>query len=220
MPMDVTVQSRVRGAAPTLENLSSGSDNPTAINPRGDLLVAQSLPPSAELVRMGRSFMAVQTSAVAPVAALPTTTAQLSLWNGEPAGGRIYIIDSVFAICVVSAGAATGLGLVGMMNVARTSTPPTADLTPKGLAGQAYNGKGIVDLAVGSLVDDGWHPLGSSVVGPASQIGLTVDVPLEGRYIIPSGGGYFHLACVANTAATITVRMGIRWHEVQLPLNS
>lgn len=215
MALDAEILGRVRQLAPTQENLAQGDDAMLSINTRADLLVAQALPPLAEIVRMGRSFMAVQTSAVAPVVALPTTTAQVSLYNAEPAGGRVYFIDSVFVICVVSAGAATGIGVTVMNNLGRVTTAPAVGLTPKGLAGNAYNGKGIVALAIGSLTDDSWHVAGSTNVGPASQIGLCVDVPLKGLYAVPPAGGYFHMAVMANTVTTITVRMGIRWHEVQ-----
>lgn len=212
MGLSVDILGFVRRVAP---GLYSAGQAQAHVNSRGDSLVALGLPPLAEVVRMGESYGVVQASAVAPVVALPTATAQVSLWNGEPDGGKSYVIDSVFATVVVSAGAATGIGLAGMLNKGRVSAM-TADLTPFGLAGHAYAGKGKVDLAA-TVVDDGWHPIGNSVVGPASQIGLNVDVKVNGLYIVPPGGA-FSIAALANTVTTITVKMGIRWHEVQLDL--
>lgn len=210
MGLPVAVMNWVRKKSPP-DLYASGEGRPH-INSRGELVIAQGLPPAAELVRFGESYTVIQASAVAPVVALPTTTAQVSLWNGESDDGKSYVIDSVFATCVVSAGAATGIGLAGMLNNGKVSAM-TADLTTiRGLAGHGYAGKARVDLAA-TVVDDGWHPIGSSVVGPASQIGLNVDVEVYGKYIVPPGGA-FSLACLANTVTTITVKMGLRWHEV------
>lgn len=213
--MDIEVKARVRGLSPSLENLPSGSSAPCAINPRGDLLVAQALPPYAEIVRMGNSYFVIQSAATTPNTILPTTTAPVTLWNGENDGGKVYIIDSVFAHVVVSAAAATNVGLCGMLNLGRKAAP-TGALTPKGLAGHNYKGRGLVGLAV-TVTDDSWHPLGNAVNGPASQVALNVDIPLFGAYIVPPGG-MFSISALANTGTTITVRSGIRWHEVQLPI--
>lgn len=214
MGLDVSILKFVRKVAPGLYATGDGKPH---VNSRGDALVALGLPPASELVRLGESYGVVQAAAVAPVVALPTTTAQVSLWNGESDGGKSYVIDSVFMTVVVSAGAATGIGLAGMLNKGRVSAM-TADINSSifGLAGHAYAGKGKVDLAA-TVVDDGWHPIGNSIVGPASQIGLNIDVEVYGKYIVPPGGA-FSLAALANTVTTITVKMGCRWHEVQLDL--
>ena len=41
-----------------------------------------------------RRYVAGTATAVAPVAALPTTAAQFALWNGEPTGGKTYTITA------------------------------------------------------------------------------------------------------------------------------
>lgn len=209
---------RVRGSGHP-SKLYGGGEGAADISGRGDLMVSLALPERTDLVRHGESYGIIQASAVAPVVALPTTTAQLSIWNGEPDGGKSYVIDSLIGMVAVSAGAATGVGFAGMLNKGRVSKP-TNDLAPAtaafGLAGHQYAGKAIVDLAA-TVVDDGWHPIGNAVVGPASQIALPFEVPVYGLYIIPPGG-MFSMAVLANTVTTITVKMGLRWHEVQLDL--
>lgn len=209
------VMNLVRGKNAITDLYTRGEGTPN-INGRGDSLVALALPPAAELVRHGESYGIIAASAVTPVVALPTTTAQLSLWNGEPDGGKSYVIDSLICMVAVSAGAATGVGFAGMLNKGRV-TKPTSDLTSIfGLAGHNYSGKGVIDLAA-TVVDDGWHPIGNSVIGPASQIAMNVEVDVKGKYIIPPGG-MFSMAILANTVTTITVKQGLRWHEVQLDL--
>lgn len=216
MPLPIETLLRVRGS--DLGDVASGgADLQPNCNGRGDSIVALGLPPQAEIVRMGESYVVTQATAVAPVAALPTTTAQLTLWNGEPDTGRVYVIDSVFAIVVVSAAAASAIGIAAMLNAGK-KTGPTGTLTPKGLAGHPYRGKGTVSLAQ-AVTDDLWHPLGPSVVGPASQVGMMIDYPVKGLYLVPPGH-MFSTAVLANTATTITVRQGIRWHEVRMPVVS
>lgn len=215
MPIGTSILQYVRGKN-AVTDLYVRGEAQSMINGRGDSLVALALPPNAELVRHGESYGVIQGTAVAPVVALPTTTAQVSLWNGEPANGKSYIIDSVFLTGVVSAAAATGMGLVAMINKSAKTLPSGSVLTPFGLAGHNYQGRGSVVLAA-TVTDDGWHPLGNSVVGPASQIGLNADIPVKGLYVIPPGG-LFSIAALANTASTVTTKIGIRWHEVALDL--
>lgn len=218
MGLGLEILNLVRGGAAPSDLYTKGSGQP-AINGRGDSLVALALPERAELVRHGESYGIIQATAVAPVVALPTTTAQLSIWNGEQAGGKSYVIDSLIGMVAVSAAAATGVGFAGMLNKGAV-TKPTNDLAPAtaafGLAGHPYAGKAVVDLAA-TVGDDGWHPIGNAVVGPASQVALPFEVPVYGLYIIPPGG-MFSMAVLANTVTTITVKMGLRWHEVKLDL--
>ena len=77
----------VKGAAETYA-ATAGQETRTVHNPRGDQLVAQSLPSYAELVRLGNtwSMRTATASAFNAVAALPTTLAAAILYNGEAAG--------------------------------------------------------------------------------------------------------------------------------------
>lgn len=206
---------RVRGKSEAFLDGTHGEPAPVLINPRGDLCVALGLPGVAELVRLRRSYMAIAPAAVAPVAALPTTAAHLTLWNGEQENGMIYAIESVGVFTAVSAGAASQVGVAVCMNIGKKASP-TSDTTPRGLAGQAYRGTAVVDAGA-TITDDKWQPFGTSIVGPASQIGLVAEFPVEGLFVVPPGH-MFSVAAMANTGTTITTRCFIRWHEVQLPV--
>src|SRR5574342_612067 len=94
---------RVRGKSDTVQNLPSGGEGVVNVNPRGDLLISQGISPRGDITRMRNSYMAVASSAVAPVVAIPTTTARVTLWNGEPDGGRSYIIEAAFLFISASA---------------------------------------------------------------------------------------------------------------------
>lgn len=216
MPLSVESNFRVRGSAVSNDLFSDRDTTIANINGRGEALVAAALPPLTEAVRLGNSYWVATSSAAAPVVALPTTTAQLTLWNGENDGGKSYVIDSVWAMVVVSAAAATPLSILGCLNIGK-QTKPTGTLTPKSMSGRNYRGQAQA-LAGATIVNDGWLALGSGASNtPTSHIGLTVDIPLNGSYIVPPGG-MFSTAVIANTASTITCIQGIRWHEVTLAL--
>jgi len=186
------------------------------VNTRGDLIVCQSLPVNAELVRMRLGYFAIATTAVAPVTAVPTTAAQVTLHNNYPAGGPSLIVHSVFTIIVVSAAAATGIGLFGCMNAGLKAVPTTNLLTPKGLCGTAYRGSAVVATGQ-TITNDNWHPLSeTNVHSSTNQVGTVSECSLRGLYIVPPGH-MFSISQVANTATTITARAGIRWFEVNLP---
>jgi len=205
----------VRGKVDPVLDLPGGGEGPLVTNPRGDLSIAQGLPYRAEVVRLRNSYSVVTATAVAPVVALPTTSAQFSMSNNEADGGRSYIIDGFYLVVVASAAAATPVSLAMMLNTGR-STAVAATLTAKGLAGQPYKGSGT--FAVGTTVtDEGWFPVGNSGVGATSQLGHVIENPVDGLFIVPPGGK-LSLVAMANTVTTITCRIGVRWHEVQIPL--
>lgn len=209
------LQARVRGRSEAVTDANHGDPAPICINPRGDLQIAYGIPGVGDLTRLRNSYTVIAAAAVAPVTALPTTTAQLTLWNGEQENGKIYVLDSIGFFTAVSAGAATQVGMVVCMNIGKKANPAGA-VVQKGLAGQVYRGTGNVTAAV-TVTDDKWFPYGTSVVGPASQIGLVGEYPMDGLYVVPPGH-MFSVAVIANTVTTITARAFIRWHEVLLPV--
>src|SRR5258708_4563727 len=75
-----------------------------AVNERGDLLTAWSLPPKTELAKLGQTWdvRIASGSAFTFVAAYPTTRAELVLFNGEAAGGKCYVLDSAWCLSITS----------------------------------------------------------------------------------------------------------------------
>ena len=91
--MLVKAAARVRGlfAGNYAEN---DEDQQVLINNRGDHLVAQALPELTELVRLGDTWQVKLATGLAALTALPTTVAGISIYNGEPATGKCYIIEA------------------------------------------------------------------------------------------------------------------------------
>lgn len=193
------------------------------LNSRGDQLVAQALPERTEIVRLGDSWQVQNATAVAAATALPTTTAGLQLWNGEPAGGKSYVIDSVAATeIVVDATQSDCTALMVCNNKTPVAAPVDAGLVIRSMSGRTYGGKARTILTATAMVNDGWFPAGNSVAPAAAVAGSgwkQTDVPLNGLYIVPPGG-QFNIQAVKVAAAASQMVYTIRWHEVQLIVKS
>jgi hypothetical protein len=187
------------------------------MNCRGDAIVSQGLPERTELVRMGNSYISVG-AAVAPVAAMPTTAAHFSLYNGENDDGLVYVVDFIGGFLAVSAGAAINIGLGVQLNLGKQTNPAGA-VAIKSLSGRAnYRGKGNTKNSVTVVNDSAWHTAGPQLVcANTANLMLSVEYPVYGRYIVPPGG-IFSLAGLCNAAGSATMQHWIIWHEVRLIL--
>lgn len=209
------LKSYVRSSLDTIfVDEDSKTKYPLVTNPRGDLSIAQALPYKAEMARMRNSYMVRAAAAVSPLAAaMPTTGANLSMSNNEANDGKSYVIESIFFEQAAAAPAATPVGFAVMINPPRP-TAVAATLVAKGLAGNAYRGKGSFAVAT-TVVNDGWFPVGNSLV--TTYDGSQYLVNVDGLFIIPPGAK-FSVVYLANTVTGITGFVGVKWHEIQLPM--
>ena len=206
-------------------NSPSGSEIVMNFNNRGDQVVAQALPSLAELVRMGNawSMRTATASAFNAVAALPTTLAAAILYNGEPVGGKSYVLLNAFCNTIVTAAAATQYVLVAqaLPNALGVATAPTHSATTTLLTSRScktsYSGNAKRAVNVTTFFTDGWDVIGSIAGGAAANIGLGVFADLQGGIIIPPGGA-LGLNVVAGTVNTAGMIVGCTWAEVQLAL--
>lgn len=166
---------------------------------------------------MPRSYIASTITAIAPVAALPTTAAHFSLYNAEKAGGKSYIISTVGFTPVTSAAAALVQQLLAHNSVAAVSamagTGGTAARGPKALDGLPPTSAASVASAV-TIVNDGiWHPVGLSVNGGAATATIAMGswANVNGIYVVPPGG-LFSLAVLCNAVAG-TNQIFVTWSE-------
>lgn len=213
MASDVRAMGRV--ASLTRPDYNSDSEQIQTLNTHGALLVAGALPPETELARLGHTYVSIS-AGVTAVAALPTTAAHFSLYNGEPVGGKSYVISAIGTVCTTSAAAASVVTLLAHMGTA-SETNPAGAVTIKGIHGKIYRGSGNTKDSV-TIVNSGvWHPVGDAVVCAATAtVSLGKYAEVYGRYILPPGQ-IFSLATLNSTAAG-TFRPYVIWHEVQLVL--
>jgi hypothetical protein len=193
------------------------------MNSRGDLLISQSMPERAEIVRMGDSWQVASSSAIAPLITTPTTTGGLNLWNGEQSNGKTYVIDRVqVSEIVVDATQSNMTAVFAMLVRPPVATPTDAALTIRSLSGRnAYSGRARTTVNA-SVTNDGWFAIGTSAPTAAAAAGSAwkvTDVPINGLYLVPPGGQFcVHAVKAAATAGQVI--FSIVWHEVQLIVKS
>jgi len=203
-------------------NNTQGQEIQACFNSRGDQLVAQALPRYTELARMGTLWTCRMAtgSAFTYVNAWPTTRAELVLYNGEPTGGKSFVITRAWMYNISSMGAAQPITLIGQI-VPAVGTVPTHDVAQL-ITG--HNGKasysGLAKVAVANTTagqtTNLWDVLASTNSPMTTNLGQAVTADLFGIYIIPPKG-VFALAGIAGTAAG-TATIGVTWAEIQLGL--
>lgn len=187
-----------------------------AASPSGALLTSSYGLPHMRWVAEGKGYHAIEASATAGVAALPTTTAGLTLQNGEADNGKWYVVHSVFCTFEASAAAvetAYIANVVGMNRVAE-GTRDLALTSVKPLLGGAgpYAGLAILDLGA-TVIDDLWSPVTSSVSNAVASNGeFALFAVLDGLVVLKPKAQYSVEICATTTG--VTGRLGFNWFEV------
>ena len=208
-------------------NLPEGNQFAPALNNRGDFLIAQSLPPYADLVRLGNTWTmrTATASAFNLVAALPTTLATAILYNGEASGGKSYVIHSAFVTTIVTTTALTSVSLLAQIlpNNGNSATAPTHSATTTLLTSnsgrQSYGGNARRAINVTTFFTDLWQVIGQGHGAATASIATGAFGEVGGQIIIPPGGA-LGLNAIAGTVATAAGIIGCTWSEVQLDIVS
>lgn len=215
MSIMVKLAARVRGTF--AGNYPEGrEDEQVHVNPRGDLIVSQCLPPLTELVRLGDSWQVQTTAGANAGTAIPTTTAPFTIYNGESANGKCYIIDSFGVNHIVADGTQSDCTtIVGCVHKFPATIPSDGGFAKRSLSGRASYGGNALVAAGASVVDNGWYPFGSSApvaTAAAGSIWKNQEYVANSLILIPPGGA-FSIAGL-QVAGTANMIYYIRWHEV------
>lgn len=155
------------------------------------------------------------------MAAIPTTAAHLSLYNGS-VNNKSLVIVSVGSYCAASMAVAGQITLVARNDVPGANVNPLGVLIIGATDGRQYSGqsnaKASVTLAaIGAGNNVGWMPVAASAPAiTTTTIGATVHAEVQGRWIVRPGG-LFSLATIAQTAAG-TCQPYIYFYEMTVPL--
>lgn len=201
-----------------------------AANNRGDVLTAPAMPEYTEVVRLGQTWQVALSTGLAALTALPTTTAGLSLYNGESGAGvsapvYCYVIDAFGSVEeVIDATQADTTAIFAMVNGPQdVTTPPTdAALSIRSTMGLSYNGKART-VSGATVVNRGWFahgpqaPLAPAVAGANWKVN---ECLVKGLYLVQPGGQFNIVAVKAGAAAAAQQFYFIRYHEMQLIINS
>ena len=179
-----------------------------------DLIAAQHPVGLARLAQYHES--AIQTTATAASVVRPSTTAALTIWNGENVGGKSMVIDRLFSFNLVSTTAEARSSLWYSNHL--TMTKPTNDITSlrgTGDGREPDNGMVVVDAGA-SVLDNGWFPCGNfSTVEPTGVLpGASMEWEARGRLIVPPGHGLSVQVVSSVTGNTFT--SGMSWWRMQL----
>jgi len=177
----------------------------------------------AAWVAQGKVWKANETTLAAVVTAVPTTTAGISLWNGDEAKlNRSYLVLAVYAIQGGTPAALSSWGLVHQLSdLATGTTQPAAgalldtSTVVVGVRGSqgVYGGAAVIDIGE-TVLDDRWAPIGDSAdTVVISLTGSQVYVPLYPPVEIPPGALYSLMG--VGAAVDITLRKGIVWAELE-----
>ena len=203
--------------ASTIPTYIDNQEGYANVNMRGDFLTAMGLPEKTELTRLGAGVVIKTTAAVTlAVGAWPTTTASHYIYNGEPGGGKHYVIDKISWNCnTTSAGAATFFQMVACLGRASVTQPATtATLVAASLNGKRYGGRAGMGNAA-TIANDIWVPIGPTfTTALTTTIGMGVEAPINGGIIVPPGH-LLSLDCL-SVNATSSGAFTVTLYEVQL----
>lgn len=226
MPLGVQALGRVRKLLEAIDAEPVGEVNEQiALTQQLEQLVAFGAAPFREIIRVGRAFQTHTAAAIGAVVAIPTTAHMVALYNGEPDGGRSYVIDWLAASNVVSTAVASQAQLLALVGQVREAIPTDAALAITKLNGlgpgtdtQARTLLNATALPATTGLAANWFPVGPSVGKPgvAATPGYGLWAPVDGRIIVPPGR-YLAVHVLANVVGE-TFLAYIGWHEVQLTL--
>lgn len=204
-----------RGSVP---DYNDGATSQVGINPRGELLCANALPSKAEYVRLGNSWSCqiATGSAFAPVAAMPTTRAELALYNGNANPGLTFVIDAIWYFALTSQAAAAGATLIYQVKADAAALADDAAQLINSPVGKVYGGLAKRAVAVTTMVANKWSVVGCSHTSAAASIGHGVYAEINGGIQVRPGATLGLNAVVGTAVGTAII--GVSWHEVYLPV--
>lgn len=201
----------------------SGGGDPRAIqsNEFDELLTAQGLPSYTEMTRIGDGWT-VQTSALfAPIAAYPSTTARLEVFNNRP--GYCIVVADVFASQVLATAVSQAWAIFAMVTTQKAA-PTVEALALTSLSGKSIvtpTASGAVIPAVDTtVVANGWRPWGKghSWGTAAATPGGAEAAPVDGKLIAPYGTS----VCVAPQSSVATAssfQCGLTFYWVKMEVS-
>lgn len=171
-------------------NAFSGSTRTVRMTQIESLAVAQVEPPKFDMTRAGRRFLGgnqIIANGIAPVAAIPTTTATLALYNTN--SERSLAIERI-GFWLGSGTAAAGATLLATVSTNPIASPPSAMATGYGIQSASGRESSKCLWATGVTLPGtptpAWFQVLSTFQLAAANVGQGDDsVDLEGMIVVP-----------------------------------
>lgn len=170
----------------------------------------------AALSQKGKCFYGAHTVGLAPVTAIPTTTATIALVNTNGDGGESLIIKCVTVSLISGTPTASGT-LLGGVSVGKIASLPTAHMTNTYSAptrGKQASSNAFFQASTLPATAI-WMPIQNMVMLAAATVGqgpYGARQEFNGEFIVPPGYA-FHLAVFSGTGTTPLFGYGIEWGE-------
>lgn len=208
------VQQQGEALAVGNRNATTGPTVNAEYNHQGAALTALSLPYNAEVSRQGYTFVAGTATAVAPVAALPTTASHLSLYCPQGQAKSLVIQRLVWTTIASAAAAFVGQLIYQVTTAAVGSITGTAATAIKPISSLNASVATIFS-AVTTVANGIWTPLGMSVNGGAATatISMGADTGDLGGMIIINPGFHLDMAILCSAAGSATCDIFVTWSE-------
>jgi hypothetical protein len=210
----------LRAIISSIMRLSNNTDGvPLRGTPLGSLAVGQVDSPYLDRTRSGRRFYGgtqIIANGIAPVAAIPTTTATLGLFNGDTGGSGMSLDLDWLNVFLGSGTPAAGLTVFGA--VFKPTNPPSVNATGYGSASCSGSGRGSKALwgtALTAPAGTNWSALFSTLQAAAANVGQGDNfVDTGGRIVVPPGYA-FGLGILSGAGTTPLYGVGAQWGETE-----
>ncbi len=170
----------------------------------------------AALCQKGKLFYGTHTAGLAPVTAIPTTTAAIALVNTNGDGGESLVIKQV-SWGLISGTPTASATLLGGVSVGKIASLPTAHMSNSYSApcrGRAAASNAFFQASTLPATAV-WTQLGNAVMLAAATVGqgpYGAPLDLNGSIIVPPGHA-FHLAVFSGTGTTPLFGFSLIWGE-------
>lgn len=162
-------------------------------NERDEQIVAQGLPPYTEMTRLGQGWTVQTATLFAPIAAYPSTTARLEIYNNTSGASALnMVITDLFAAQILSTAATQTYAIFAMVTTTKTAPTNTA-LSVASVSGKAAftttTGGALITAIDTTVVANGWRPWGAvQAWGTAAATpGNSWSAEVNGKLIVPPG---------------------------------
>lgn len=217
---------RMSGVVQKLFKVNQGADQELRITSMNSVAIGQTELQQVELARTGRLFKGgtgIIANGIAPVAAIPTTTATLALYNAEADTGRTLFIDHL-AVALGSGTPAAGLAVFAAISNGKLATAIASMATGYGVgpASGATKHKSAALWGAGVTMPAGtvWDLLGGTLQPAAANIGQGDQCfEIRGGLAVPPGYA-LGLAILSGAGTTPLYVVGARWAELEVDIET
>lgn len=199
-----------------LGGVNTGRPGYVNVDQTGNFLMAQGGGQYTEMARAGGVWNVIS-GAVAPLAAIPSTTALIEIYNNSGATSQPFVMEVIdlFLFNLLSTAIIHNPSLWAMVTVNKAA-PTVGALAVYSQSGRATytttQSSKIITASGTTVVANGWRPFGN--VTPALEtatVGAAWSAPVGGQLLVPPGSSL----CLhsVDTTASGTVQLGATWNE-------